>query len=108
MQFAEYYMAVKALYENPDLKLVILDRTLAGEVGHLVWSLSELLNEKRCALQGMETEFGIVSSLDLELCRMLHPNDKLQIPIPRSHFIKYAAINKLISLLGDGVTSLGY
>jgi hypothetical protein len=108
MQFAEYYMAVKALYENPDLKLVILDRTLAGEVGHLVWSVSELLNEKRCVLQGIETEFGIVSSFDLELCRMLHPNEKLQIPTPRSHLIKYAAINKLISLLGDGATSLGY
>ena len=101
-------MAVKALYENPDFKLVILDRTLAGEVGHLVWSVGEMLNEKRCVLQGMETEFGIVSSFDLELCRMLHPNDKLQIPAPRSHFIKYAAINKLISLLGDGATSLGY
>ena len=108
MQFAEYYMAVNVLSENPDLKLVILDRTLAGEVGHLVWSVSDLLNEKRCVLQGMETEFGIVSSFDLELCRMLHPNEKLQIPSPRSHFLKYAAINKLISLLGDGATSLGY
>src|SRR5207244_3605604 len=106
MQFAEYYMAVKALYENPDLKLVILDRTLAGEVGHLVWSVSELLNEKRCVLQGMETEFGIVSPLDLELSRMLHPNDKLQIPVPRSHFIKYTAINELMS--EAGTMSLGY
>jgi hypothetical protein len=59
-------------------------------------------------LQGIETEFGTVSSFDLELCKMLHPNDKLQIPTPRSHFIKYAAINKLISLLGDGATFLGY
>jgi hypothetical protein len=107
MQFAEYYMAVKSLQENPDLKLVILDRTLAGEVGHLVWSVSELLNEKRCVLQGMETEFGKVSSFDLELCRMLHPNEKLQIPAPRSHFIKYAAINKLMSIAGDGSTSVG-
>ncbi|MGA9843029.1 MAG: hypothetical protein WBQ25_12005 [Nitrososphaeraceae archaeon] len=108
MQFAEYYMAVKALYENPDLKLVILDRTLAGEVGHLVWSVSELLSEKRCVLQGIETEFGIVSSFDLDLCRMLHPNDKLQIPAPRSHFIKYSAINKLMSVLDDVNASLGY
>jgi hypothetical protein len=108
MQFAEYYMAVKSLQENPDLKLVILDRTLAGEVGHLVWSVSELLNEKKCVLQGMETEFGTVSSFDLELCRMLHPNEKLQIPAPRSHFIKYAAINKLMSIAGDGSTSVGY
>jgi hypothetical protein len=108
MQFAEYYMAVKSLQENPDLKLVILDRTLAGEAGHLVWSVSELLNEKRCVLEGMETEFGNVSSFDLELCRMLHPNDKLQIPAPRSHFIKYAAINKLMSIVGDGSTCVGY
>jgi hypothetical protein len=108
MQFAEYYMAVKALIENPDLKIVLLDRTLAGEVGHLVWSVTELLNEKRCVLLGIETEFGIVSPLDLELSRMLHPNDKLQIPVARSHLIKYASINKLISVLEDGSTSLGY
>jgi len=105
MQFAEYYMAVKTLHENPDLKLVLLDRTLAGDVGHLVWSVGELLREKRCVLQGIETEFGIVSPLDLELSRMLHPNDKLQIPASRSHFIKYAAINKLISMVEDGTTS---
>jgi hypothetical protein len=107
MQFAEYYMAVKTLHENPDLKLVILDRTLAGDVGHLIWSVGELLKERRCVLQGIETEFGIVSSFDLELSRILHPNDKLQIPIPRSHFIKYAAINKLMSVV-DGTASLGY
>jgi hypothetical protein len=100
MQFAEYYMAVKSLYENPDLKLVLLDRKLAGEAGHLVWSVGELLNENRSVLLGMGTEFGTVSSLDLELSRMLHPNEA------RSHFIKYAAINKLISLLENG--SLGY
>jgi hypothetical protein len=39
---------------------------------------------------------------------MLHPNETLQIPAARSHFIKYAAINKLISLLEHGSTSLGY
>jgi hypothetical protein len=32
MQFAEYYMAVNALIENPDLKLVILDRTLLSNM----------------------------------------------------------------------------
>jgi hypothetical protein len=108
MQFAEYYMAVKSLYENPNLKLVLLDRTLAGEVGHLVWSVGELLNENRSVLLGIDTEFGTVSPLDLELARMLHPNETLEIPTARSHFIKYAAINKLISLLENGSTSLGY
>ena len=37
MQFAEYYMAVKMLNENVDLKIVLLDRTLAGDAGHLIW-----------------------------------------------------------------------
>ena len=76
MQFAEYYMAVKTLHENPDLKLVLLDRTLAGDVGHLVWSVVELLNEKKCVLQGIETEFGIVSPLDLELSRFSYGSNK--------------------------------
>jgi len=79
MQFAEYYMAVKAGYENPDLKLILLDRTLAGDLSHLIWRTSELLREKRCILEGIETEFGTVSDLDLELARMLHPNVQLHV-----------------------------
>jgi hypothetical protein len=40
---------------------------------------------------------------------MLHPNDQLQIPSPRSHFIKYAAMNTLLtSAAEDGTTLLGY
>ena len=48
-------------------------------------------------------------SADLELCRMLHPNDQLRIPTPRSHFIKYAAINELLTTAAkDGTISIGY
>jgi hypothetical protein len=109
MQFAEYYMAVKAAYENSELKLILLDRTLAGDTGHLIWRVNELLHEKRCVLEGIETEFGTVSSLDLELSRMLHQNEQLQIPTPRSHLIKYAAINELLMSATDvGKTSMGY
>ena len=109
MQFAEYYMAVKASYENPNLKLILLDRTLAGDVGHLIWSVNELVRERRCVLEGIETEFGTVSTVDLELCRILQPNDQLQIPTPRSHFIKYAAINELLTTATkDGTISMGY
>lgn len=47
--------------------------------------------------------------MDLELARMLHPNERLQIPSPRSHFIKYAAINGLLlSASEDGTISMGY
>jgi hypothetical protein len=30
--------------------------------------------------RGIETDFGTVSAVDLELAIMLHPNDQLQIP----------------------------
>jgi hypothetical protein len=33
MQFAEYYMAVRAVQENTDLKLILLDRTLRSALG---------------------------------------------------------------------------
>ena len=32
MQFTEYYLAVKLLQDYADLNVVILDRTLAGEI----------------------------------------------------------------------------
>lgn len=105
MQFSEYYLAVKLLQDNSDLKVVILDRTLAGDVGHLVWSISEFIKERKCLLQGLNTDFGIVSPLDLELARMLHPNPELGIPAARSQFIKYAAINLLLSSIKERKTS---
>ena len=39
MHLAEYYMAVKTFYENPEIKVVLLDKTLSGDVAHLVWSV---------------------------------------------------------------------
>jgi hypothetical protein len=47
-------------------------------------------------LEGVSTNFAIVSPLDLELTRILNPNVDLEIPAPRSQFIKYAAINALL------------
>ncbi len=102
MQFAEYYLAIKLLQDDADLNVVILDRTLAGDVGHLVWSVNELVREGRCILQGLQTEFGVVSAFDLELSRILHPNIKLRIPAPRSQFIKYCAIDLMLSYIRRG------
>ena len=100
MQFAEYYLAVKLLEDNKDLKVVILDRTLAGDVGHLIWSVGPFIKENKCMLQGVQTDFGVVSPLDLELGRILHANAGLGIPASRSQFIKYAAINLLLTAKG--------
>lgn len=48
-------------------------------------------------LRRARNRYGVISILDLELARMLHPNDRLEIPSPRSQLIRYAAINKLIN-----------
>lgn len=108
MQFAEYYLAIKLLQDDADLNVVILDRTLAGDVGHLIWSVNELVREGRCMLQGLQTEFGVVSAFDLELARILHPNSKLGIPTPRSQFIKYCAIDFLLSGKRQNSENLDY
>ncbi len=66
------------------------------------------LLEEGCMLKGLETEFGLVSAFDLELARILHPNTKLGIPTPRSQFIKYCAIDFLLSNLGQHSGKLDY
>ena len=97
MQLSEYYMAVKTIYENPSIQIVILDRTLAGDLSHLIWSVAETMEkDESCILQGKDTKYGKVTGLDLELTRMLHANEDLKIPSARSQLIKYAAINKLL------------
>ena len=97
MQLSEYYIAVKTIHENPDIQIVILDRTLAGDLAHLIWSVAKTMEEDGSyILQGKNTKYGKVTGLDLELTRMLHANEELGTPTSRSHLIKYAAINKLL------------
>lgn len=95
MHFSEYYMAVKVLMERPEVKVVILDRTLSGDMAHLLWSVTDLLDANSSVLLGIDTPYGKVSPIDLELVRMLHYNEELAVPAPRSHFIKYVAIKTL-------------
>jgi len=95
MHLAEYYIAAKAVASNPRLKVVLLDRTLAGDVAHLVWSTRDLVRNHLSVLEGMSTPSGKVTGLDLELARMLVPNPALKIPAPRSQLLKFAALSCL-------------
>jgi len=95
MHLAEYYLAFKATTADSHTKVVLLDRTLAGDVGHLVWSTRDLIHDHLCILEGMDTPHGRVSNFDLELARMLLPNNELGIPAPRSQLLKYAAVWEL-------------
>lgn len=72
MHLAEYYMAVKTIEEDPAIRVLIFDRMPSIDIPHLISGVEELLdtdndNSNRCILEGMETEYGVVSVLDLEL-----------------------------------------
>jgi hypothetical protein len=105
MHLAEYYLAVKTLRERPNIKVVLVDRMLAGDVAHIVGSAIELLDSERgCIIEGMDTPHGKVTALDLELARMLHPNDALQFPAPRSQLIQYASLHRLMQQADKAMT----
>jgi hypothetical protein len=104
MHLAEYYIAVKAVASNPKLKVVLLDRPLAGDVAHLVWSTRDLVKNHLSVLEGRATPFGSVTGFDLELARMLVANADLKIPSPRSQLLKFAAV---ACLFGGEELSLG-
>ena len=103
MHVAEYYLACKGALGATRPKVVLLDRTLAGDVAHLVWSTRDIVWEKRCILQGQDTPWGKVTAFDLELARMLVPNKELATPPPRSQLLKFAAVQALFG--GEGLTA---
>jgi hypothetical protein len=98
MHLAEYYIALRAVASGDQFRVVLLDRPLAGDVAHLVWSTRDLVQDHLSVLEGMETPSGRVTNLDLELARLLVANPELKIPSPRSQLLKFAAI----FLLFDG------
>jgi hypothetical protein len=95
MHLAEYYLAYRAVTRSASPRIVLLDRTLAGDVAHLVWSTRDMIQAKLCVLEGLLTPAGTVTALDLELARMLIPNRDLSQPAPRSQLLKFAAIMEL-------------
>jgi len=95
MHLAEYYLAFKATVTDGNTRVILLDRTLAGDVAHLVWSTRDLIHDHLCILEGMDTPHGRVSNFDLELARMLLPNNELNVPAPRSQLLKFAALWQL-------------
>ncbi|MDG6900398.1 MAG: hypothetical protein JRM80_00345 [Nitrososphaerota archaeon] len=97
MHVAEYYLAYQASVARPSIKVVLLDRTLAGDVAHLVWSTRDFIRDKLCVLLGMETPWGKVTAFDLELARMLVPNGELEVPAPRSQLLRFAAVLALFN-----------
>jgi hypothetical protein len=103
MHLAEYYLAYTAASRPDPAKVILLDRTLAGDVAHLVWSTRELIRTRSSVLLGVQTPRGKVTPFDMELVRMLVANPSLSIPAPRSQLLRYAAVLELLK--GEALTA---
>ena len=100
MHLAEYYIALRAVSSGDQVRVVLVDRPLAGDVAHLVWSTRDLVQDHLSVLEGMQTPSGRVTNFDLELARLLVADPELKIPSPRSQLLKFAAISVLFD--GEG------
>jgi hypothetical protein len=96
MQLAEYYMAVKNVISNPEIKVVLLDRQLSIDIPHLLQSINTFSSNKSNILCGMDTTDGTISESDLELAKILHPNYSLKIPSFRGQFMVHAIVLRMI------------
>ncbi|MEM2130720.1 MAG: DNA double-strand break repair nuclease NurA [Candidatus Bathyarchaeia archaeon] len=70
MAMSELYLALKAI-ENPEVRLLFLDRPLHGTFGPLSRDLRLFLRRKKSVLFGMETSYGRLTLLDFSLASVL-------------------------------------
>lgn len=101
MQLAEYYMGIREIEKDPTLKVLFFDRMPSIDMPHLVGNSIDFFESNESILLGMDTPYGAVSLADLELSRMLHPNEKLKLPASRSQLIKYRAIEWILGSWGS-------
>ena len=99
MRFAEYYLAYSEIRKDQGIRVLLMDRSVSGDIAHISWKMREYISADMNCLQGYPTHSGKITKVDLELGRMLLPNPELSIPPPRSQFLKFAAMR---SLMEDG------
>ena len=96
MHFAELYLAYQGIRKDPSIRLLLMDRSVSGDIAHIDWKMRKYIKTNEHCLLNYNTRFGRISNLDLELGRMLIPNQGPHIPPPRSQFLKFAAMQALI------------
>lgn len=96
MRLSEYSVVYDAISRDPNLKIILMDRTISGDIAHISWKLRDYIRDGSCRLMGYETKSGPISKTDLELGRMLVRNDQLGIPSARSQFLKFATMALLL------------
>jgi hypothetical protein len=96
MCLSEYYLAYTLIMRDPKIRVLLMDRTVSGDIAHISWKMREYIEEGNSFLEDFKTPLGKITRADLELGRMLIANHELHLPAPRSHLLKYAAMDLLI------------
>ena len=99
MQFNEYYLAYTRLKKDETIRVLLMDRTVSGDIAHISWKMRERIKDGDISLEEIPTSYGPVTKVDLELGRMLVANHDLKLPSARSQFLKFAAMQ---ALMDDG------
>jgi len=94
MTFAEYYLAFK-LASNPGggIRIILMDRTLSGELSSLLYDTSRReLWKVKSNLLGFEVDGIPIDVNDLAYGRYCIRNPRLCVPPPRGDYLRYAII----------------
>ena len=82
MHFAEYFLAYQKTRKDPSIRILLMDRSVSGDIAHISWKMREYIKTNEHCLLNYSTSFGRISNLDLELGRMLISNQELSLPPP--------------------------
>ncbi|MCD6514408.1 MAG: hypothetical protein J7L07_05750 [Candidatus Odinarchaeota archaeon] len=93
MHFAEYFLAYMMVKNDPEVGLILLDRTLSGDQASFISKTSKKENwERKSALINFNFEGRKITSRLLEYGRYRIYNPELDLPPPRGDYLKYRLI----------------
>ena len=102
MTFAEFFLGLKiASRQEGDIRVILMDRTLSGEIGSLVYDTSQTETWRRTsALLGYDVDGVPIDQNELFLSRHHISNRDLRTVPPRGDYLPYA----ILHLLEEGET----
>ena len=94
MTFSEYFLAYRlAVSPTSKIKILLMDRTLAGQHSSLLYDTARHPHWKRkLSILGYPIDGQPVTLEDLIYCRHRIINSELELPPPRGDFLRYAIL----------------
>jgi len=92
MTFSEFYLAYKLAANRPDLKVLLMDRSLSTTHGSLIFDTKHSPLWKTCAIQDCEIGGKKVDENDLAYNRHRIVNPALCLPPARGDYLRYTIV----------------